>query len=108
MIKLASANGTPESVVRRSYLDRKYPWKERYTPLFNDVVYEHYQNLVDFAYDQKMIRRKIELDTWFDKRFVPVALHELDIENHWKPVVTKVQRAKPVRQDRRTGVPAKA
>lgn len=108
VIKLASANGTPESVVRRSYLDRKYPWKERYTPLFNDVVYEHYQNLVDFAYDQKMIRRKIELDTWFDKRFVPVALHELDIENHWKPVVTKTQPVKPVRQDRRAGATAKA
>ncbi|WP_164931973.1 ABC transporter substrate-binding protein [Janthinobacterium sp. 17J80-10] len=85
---LATANGTPESVVRRSYADRKYPWKERYTPLFNEVVYEHYRNTIAFAYDQKIIQRKIDLDTWFDKRFVPVALKDLGIENYWKPVTS--------------------
>lgn len=98
VIRQATANGTPESVIRRSYADRKYPWKERFTPLFNEVVYEHYRNTIDFAHEQKIIARKIDLDTWFDKRFVPVALKDLGIENHWKPVGGKTAPARPVQK----------
>lgn len=86
LIKLSMLNGTPESVVRRSYQERKYPWKDRWSPLFNEVVYEHYRKTLSFAVEQKLIPRKPNLDTWFDKRFVQTALKELQLENHWKPM----------------------
>jgi sulfonate transport system substrate-binding protein len=80
----ATAGGTPMSVVRRSYEDDKYPWKERFSPLFNDVVYTHYRHTLDFAYQQKIITRKPDLATWFDPRFVALALKDLGLDNYWK------------------------
>lgn len=85
VLRQAASGGTPESVVRRSYEDRQYPWKERFTPLFNDVVYAHYRSTIDLAYEQKIIPRKVDLNTWFDPRFVPLALKDLGLEDYWKP-----------------------
>ncbi|MBB3224015.1 PhnD/SsuA/transferrin family substrate-binding protein [Pseudoduganella umbonata] len=81
----ATAGGTPMNVVRRSYEDDKYPWKERFSPLFNEVVYTHYRHTLDFALQQKIIARKLDLATWFDPRFVPLALKDLGLDNYWKP-----------------------
>lgn len=85
VLRQAMAGGTPESVVRRSYQDRQYPWKERFTPLFNEVVYAHYRSTIDLAYEQKIIPRRIDLASWFDPRFVPLALKDLALEHYWKP-----------------------
>lgn len=81
----ATAGGTPMSVVRRSYEDDKYPWKDRFSPLFNDVVRTHYRHTLEFAHQQKIIARKPDLASWFDTRFVPLALKDLGLDNYWQP-----------------------
>ena len=89
VIHIASNNGTPESVIRRSYQNDHVPWKDRWSPLFNDLLYEHYRTTVSFALKQELIRRPVDVDAWFDKRWVTAALHELHLENYWQPVTRK-------------------
>lgn len=86
MIKVAANNGTPESVVRRSYDDKRVDWKNRWSVLYNDVVGEHYKRSNAFALEQKMISQPVNLSTWFDKRFTQTALKDLRLESWWKPV----------------------
>ncbi len=86
MIKVAMNNGTPESVVRRMYTDRRVDWKNRWSVLYNDVVPAHYKRTVAFALEQKLISRPVDVNTWFDRRFAQAALKELQIEGWWQPV----------------------
>ena len=86
MIKVGANNGTPESVVRRGYDDKRVAWKNRWSVLYNDVVSTHYQRAHAFALEQKLIRQPVNLNHWFDKRFTQKALNELQIENWWQPV----------------------
>jgi sulfonate transport system substrate-binding protein len=86
MIKIAASAGTPESVIRRSYDDWNYSWKDRWSPLFFDVLQKHYRNALDFALDEKLITRKPDLSTWFDPRFAQASLKNLNLENYWQPL----------------------
>jgi sulfonate transport system substrate-binding protein len=86
MIKIAMSNGTPESVVRRSYERDGVTWRDRWSPLFSDVVREHYRKTLDLAWAQKLIRKPLELDSLFDSRFLGPALGALKLGDYWKPV----------------------
>jgi sulfonate transport system substrate-binding protein len=89
VIHVATSNGTPESVVLRSYQNDHVPWKDRWSPLFNDLLYDHYRTTVSFALKQDLIRRPVDVDAWFDKRWVAAALRELHLETYWQPVNRK-------------------
>lgn len=76
-------NGTPESVVRRSYDDSSLPWKDRWTPLYDEVVYGHYRRVVAFAHEQKLIRKPIPVEELLEPRFVHAGLKNLGLGNYW-------------------------
>lgn len=86
LVRNATLTGTPESVVRRTYSTHQYAWKDRWSPLFNDVVVEHFRKTVQFALDQKLIARPVPVDTWIDRRFVPVALAQLKLDDYWQRI----------------------
>jgi sulfonate transport system substrate-binding protein len=86
ILEMQAANGTPISVVRRNYADRDYAWKDRWSPLYNDVVLRHYRQTIDFAVQQKMIRRPIDAEALLDRRFATAALKSLGLTSHWQPV----------------------
>lgn len=94
MIAIAANNGTPESVIRRSYEDRRVDWKNRWSVLFNEVVADHYRRTIAFALENKMIARPVDVPNWFDRRFVQAALKEQRIEGWWKPVSVAERRAR--------------
>jgi sulfonate transport system substrate-binding protein len=86
MIRIAANNGTPESVVRRSYADRRIDWRNRWSVLYNDVVAQHYRSTIEFALENKLIARPVNLQTWFEPRFAQAALKDLQLQAWWKPV----------------------
>src|SRR5204862_486782 len=53
MIKISTMNGTPESVVRRSQERDGISWRDRWSPLFLDLVRRHYRQTLDVALAQK-------------------------------------------------------
>jgi sulfonate transport system substrate-binding protein len=85
VIKDGTRNGTPESVVRRAYDDPSLPWKDRFTPLYDDVVYRHYRRVVSFAKEQKLIRKELTAEELLEPRFVQAGLKNLGLSNYWSP-----------------------
>jgi sulfonate transport system substrate-binding protein len=83
---VAAASERPEHVIRRSYDDDNFSWKDKWSPLFNDFVYEHYRNTVAIALQKKIIARPVDVNKWFDTRFVTNALRDLKLTDYWQPV----------------------
>ena len=86
MIKVASKAERPEAVIRRSYDDDTFSWKDKWSPLFNEFVYEHYRHTVAIALDKKIISKPIDVNKWLEPRFVNTALRELNLTQYWQPL----------------------
>ena len=93
LIKAASSE-RPESVQRRTWDDDSFEWKDRWSPLFNDHVYEHYRKVISIAREKKIIGKPLDADNLFDTRFVGPALRELQLTDYWKPFTAKVTQAR--------------
>jgi sulfonate transport system substrate-binding protein len=85
VIRIAARSGTPESVVRRDYDQDPTPWRERWAPLFDQPVYEHYRHCAAYALDKKLIRKPVDADKLIDTRFVAPALQQLELQTFWSP-----------------------
>ena len=59
--------------------------KDRYSPLFDAPVIEHYRQAIAYAVDKKMIQHSIDFDPMRDERFVATALRDLALEGYWQP-----------------------
>lgn len=86
MVRIAANNGTPESVIRRSYGTRVYDWRDRWSVLYQPLLTTHYRNTLAFALEQKIIPRSVDLGQWFEPKYVQAALRQLQLEQWWKPV----------------------
>lgn len=89
VIRLTARNGTPEDIIERDYAadpaNAIDGWKERFSPLFDELTAQHYRDAVAFARAQNLIRRDIDVKAWFEPRFVEKALRELQLEDYWSP-----------------------
>ncbi len=57
--------------------------KQIFNPLLDQASYKHFQGLIDYCYNRKLIRNKFDVNKWFDKSFSEAALKELGLENYW-------------------------
>lgn len=80
--RLISRSGTPLSVVQRD-AENDLPWKERWSPLFDDYMRRHYTEAVAFTAAQKLIPAPFALEDFFEPRFVDVALRDLGLASYW-------------------------
>lgn len=85
VIRIGTRNGTPEKVVRRGYEDDSLSWKDRWNPLVDAIVSEHFRDVVTEARQQKLIARPLNPAELVDPRFVSAALKELKLEGYWSP-----------------------
>lgn len=85
VIRISTRNGTPESVVRRTFDDPSLPWKDRWSPLVDDTVREHFRDVTASALKQKLIRSAVNPDELVAPRFVQTALKDLKLEGYWSP-----------------------
>jgi sulfonate transport system substrate-binding protein len=72
-------------VVRRNYEDDSLSWKDRWSPLVDETVREHFRDVVDFARKERLIARPLDPDELVEPRFVNAALKSLKLEGHWTP-----------------------
>lgn len=84
-VRRAVLNGTPERVARRSYDDSAVIWRDYWSPLFDDLVTNHYRQAVTFATDTRLINRKLTGDELLQPKFVQTALKDLQAEGFWTP-----------------------
>jgi sulfonate transport system substrate-binding protein len=85
MIKQASRTERPEEVIRRTYAEDAFSWKDRWSPLIVPLIYEHYRGTVALALRNKIIARPVDVDNLIDPRFATKALQELDLTAYWQP-----------------------
>lgn len=81
MIRLATRNGTPESIVRREYQNGS--WRDRWSPLFDGPVIDHYEGAIAYAAEKHMIDHTYDFGPCYDERFVLRALDGLDLKDYW-------------------------
>ncbi|UFH50049.1 hypothetical protein [Pseudomonas sp. KNUC1026] len=55
----------------------------RLSPLVDDFVKSRYQAVADQAYQQKLIRREVSVDGWFDTQYLDKALKAKGLQNEW-------------------------
>ena len=83
VIRDGMRGGVSESVVRRSYDDPSLTWKERWSPLYDDLVYQHYARVVQFARTEKLIGKDLRAEELLEPKFVTAALKKLDQTAYW-------------------------
>lgn len=85
VIKIATRNKTPEIVIRRNYEDSTLSWKDRWNPLVDETVREHFRDVVASAREERLIARPLNPDELIEPRFVHAALKSLKLEGYWTP-----------------------
>ena len=84
-LKVANQNGQPENVYRREYSDDSVSWKSRWSPLFDDLVTDHYVNAAQYSRKANLIRKDVNTTQLFEPRFLNAALKALKLEDYWQP-----------------------
>lgn len=84
IIQEGTRNGTPESVVRHLYDDPALPWKDHWSPRFDDLLYTQYRGDLDTAYATGLIRKKLRVEDLVEPRFVEQSLKNQGLENYWQ------------------------
>lgn len=83
VIKDAARGFLPEAVILKDYKDSGIPWRERFSPLFDQAVITHYRSVAAYTFDRGLIRTKVDADALLDDRFVKQALRDLKLEGYW-------------------------
>lgn len=83
-LQIAHVNGQPENVFRREYANDSVSWKQRWSPLFDEFVSDHYRYASAYSRQVKLIRKDLDSTQLFDPRFVKVALTELKLNDYWQ------------------------
>ncbi|MCX4161585.1 MULTISPECIES: ABC transporter substrate-binding protein [Paraburkholderia] len=59
--------------------------KERNSPLIDPFIVGRYKAVAQAALQLKLIRQPVEVDSWFEPRYLDNALRTLKLEHYWTP-----------------------
>jgi len=71
----------PEKIWREDFIGQ--PLRVRLSPLLDPFLVGIYKDSAEEAYKLKLIRKKPEIESWFDRRYLNAALKELKQEDYW-------------------------
>ena len=71
----------PEKVWREDFIGQ--PLRVRLSPLLDPFLVSRYKEAAKDAHALKLTRSVPEIDSWFDRRYLNVALKELKLEGYW-------------------------
>lgn len=75
--------GAPRSTFEKDYADDLL--KDRQSPLLDDFYRANVTAGIQFAVDQKLIRKSFEVSDWIDDSYLKTALKQYGYENVWTP-----------------------
>jgi sulfonate transport system substrate-binding protein len=85
VVRIWAMGPLPNLYAEEDYDDR--PWSERFSPLFDPLLVQHYKRTQDQIAEQGLLRGpRVDIDQWIDARFLNVALKELGLEKYWAPL----------------------
>ncbi|WP_312081030.1 ABC transporter substrate-binding protein [Acinetobacter schindleri] len=82
--KLWAQSGIP-------YIDYKKDWdgwnlKKRINPLIDEFHVSQYTDAVKTSKEARLIRRDVDVKTWYEPKYLNKALKDLKLENYWQPL----------------------
>jgi sulfonate transport system substrate-binding protein len=81
LMDLWAKSGTPASVFRYDFADQLL--KYRNTPIIDPFLIEQYRVQAKQAKEFGLVRRDIEVNSWFEPRYLEQALKDLGLVNYW-------------------------
>ncbi|WP_255991652.1 ABC transporter substrate-binding protein [Chitinolyticbacter albus] len=94
--------GVPESVIREDYSGESL--KSQFSPLLDDFAVARYREVAEGLLKLKLIRKPVDVSTWFDRRFLDAALRDASLAGYWQPIDAAGKRlaapARPSKQAR--------
>ncbi len=57
--------------------------KLRGSPLFDEFMIQQYRTQAEQARQFGLIRRDVDVSTWFETKYLEAALRELGLEDYW-------------------------
>lgn len=79
-----SRMGLPEKLIRRDILDERISWRDYWSPVLVPSTTAHYQDVIDHALANRLIRKPVKVDDLLAPQFVSRALQTLELENYWR------------------------
>lgn len=89
LFKLWARSGIPYASFQAEFQGQDL--KARNSPLVDDFIRGRYQAVVSGALQQKLIRRDVSVNDWFDTRYLDQALKTQGLENYWPRYDSKGQ-----------------
>ncbi len=90
VVQIYARPGSPEHVIRRDFADQPLPWRERWSPVFNDELARHFNESIQISLERKLIRRAFDARELFDPTYARAALRSLQLEGFWATSGAKV------------------
>ncbi|CAM3528101.1 Nitrate ABC transporter substrate-binding protein [Bordetella sputigena] len=81
LFKLWALSGIPYDSFKAEFQDQDL--KARNSPLVDPFIIGRYKAVVADALKQRLIRREVSVDDWFDTRFLAQALKNQGLANYW-------------------------
>ena len=83
VVKDAARGFLPEAVIRKDYDEPAVSWRERFSPIFDAAVIDHYRSVAAYTFARGLVRTKVDADALLDDRFVKQALRDLKLQGYW-------------------------
>ncbi|GAA5786954.1 ABC transporter substrate-binding protein [Chitiniphilus shinanonensis] len=77
----ASAGAVPEATYRREY--QGIALADRFSPLLDAGLAQRTRQAATVALQHRLIRKPIDVESWFDRRYLDAALRELGLVGYW-------------------------
>jgi sulfonate transport system substrate-binding protein len=81
VFELWAKSGLPASAYQQDFNGQTL--KFRNTPLIDDFARAQYKAQAEQANAYKLLRGTVDIDSWFDLRFLDAALHDLNLDHYW-------------------------
>ncbi|WP_175974952.1 ABC transporter substrate-binding protein [Burkholderia sp. BCC1047] len=81
LFKLWTKSGVPYSSWQADYANQRL--KDRLSPLIDPFVVARYKAVAQDALNLKLIRQPVDVDGWFEPKYLDNALRTLKLENYW-------------------------
>ncbi|MGE4305140.1 MAG: ABC transporter substrate-binding protein [Novosphingobium sp.] len=87
VIEIASRAENPRSVIEAEYDEPGLGWRERFSPLFDDFMVDHYRDVSTYTYRNGLVRKEVDVNRLLEPGFVHEVLGELKLGDYWQPAI---------------------
>ncbi|NIE63377.1 PhnD/SsuA/transferrin family substrate-binding protein [Burkholderia sp. Ax-1719] len=91
-VKILSASGQPESVIRREYDGEQTAWKQQWAPLFTPALSAHYRDVAAYSAQARLASTPVDVNSLLAPQFVANSLKSLKLDNYWSSDATNVAK----------------